>query len=85
LTDDLNWRTDRNNSLVARAIDALNFFGVTVDQGLMNAIDAIRERVNSRKHDPLSFHVEKSEYDAAVEVFEQFWDTLLEIEAKQFA
>jgi hypothetical protein len=81
LTNDFDWKS---KSLVKRAIGALNFFGATVDQGVMNAIDAVRERVNSRKHDPLSFHVEKSEYDAAVKVFEQFWDTLLEIEAKQF-
>jgi hypothetical protein len=56
------------------AIGALNFFGTTVDQGVMNQIDAIRMKANSRKHDPLSFQVEKSEYDAAIKAFELFWE-----------
>jgi hypothetical protein len=85
LTDDFDWRTSSKKPLVKLAIGALNFFSTNVDQGVMNAIDAVREKVNSRKHDPLSLHVEKSEYDAAIKAFERFWDILIETESKQFA
>jgi hypothetical protein len=84
LPDDFDWRL-RNKTLVERAIDVLNFFGTTVDQEVTNAIDTVREKVNWLKHDPLSCHIEKSDYDTAIKALEQFWDFLIETESKQFA
>ena len=62
----------------------LNFFGVTVDQQVMNLIDTVRETVNWLKHDLLSCQVEKSDYDPAIKAFERLWEISIETESKQF-
>ena len=84
LSDDFDWRLSKA-TFVKRAIDLLTFFGTTVDPAVMNAIDSIRKKVNLLKHDPLSGHVENADYDAAIKVFERFWDILIETESKKFA
>jgi hypothetical protein len=79
LTDDFDWKSGKL-SLVKRAIEALAFFGATIDQEIMNAIDTAREKVNWLKHDPLSGHVEEDDYKAAAMTYARFWDILLEYE-----
>jgi len=50
----------------------------------MSVIDSVREKVNWLKHDPLSHHVEESDYDVAIKTFIKFWDSLIETETKTF-
>ena len=40
---------------------------------------------NGMKHDPLSVRVSEIAYTHAVKTFEQFWEQLMDIEARSFA
>jgi len=84
LLDDFDWKAG-NKSFVKRAIEALEFFSASADQQLVGSIDAIRERVNAMKHDPLSNRVQQSDAENEFKTFTSFWEALSEIEGSSFA
>jgi hypothetical protein len=73
------WKPD-GKSIVQRTIEYLAVFSVAVDQNIMDRIDAIRNKVNDIKHEPLEHEVDKSDYDAAISAFGAFWDKIMEHE-----
>ncbi len=79
LTGDFNWRAG-GKSMVELARTALSEFSASVEEHVFQEIDAIRDKVNAMKHDPLEHSVEEADYFASIKTFERFWDALMEIE-----
>jgi len=50
----------------------------------LDAIDLVRKKVNSMKHDPLAHRVVQSDYMSEINTFQEFWDRLIEIEISPF-
>ena len=73
------WKRD-GKSIVCHTIEYLGMFSATIDQSIMDAIDAVREKVNTIKHDPLEHEVDKADYDGAINSFGAFWDRIMECE-----
>jgi hypothetical protein len=85
LPGDFNWKTAVDKSFVKRATEAIEFFCASVDPEVMAAIDAMRNRVNEMKHDPLSNRVQLSDIENAFKTLTNFWEMLAGIEGLSFA
>jgi hypothetical protein len=79
LEGDFDWRTG-SKSMVKRTIEALEVFSASMDQHIMDAIDDVRRKVNEIKHDPLDHFVEQKDFEAAIKIFEDFWDKMMVLE-----
>jgi hypothetical protein len=56
----------------------------TARSRILDAIDLVRKKVNSMKHDPLAHRVVQSDYMSEINTFQEFWDRLIEIEISPF-
>jgi hypothetical protein len=77
VSDDFDWR---GRGVVKGAREALGFFRVAMPEDVVGEIDAVRERVNSMKHDPSLPYVNEADYLRAASAFKRFWERLSEIE-----